>query len=155
MERVVLALVLAAVVVVVALVAQRRRPDAPSSSTGGYAAPPQLDRADFDRPDASWLVAVFTSATCSTCAEVWSKAQVLDSAEVAVQQVEAVADKDLHDRYRIEAVPIVAIASSNGEVVSSFLGPVSATHLWAALAEAREPGSVPEGCGGDHGHEHD
>lgn len=155
MERVVLAAVLAAIVVVIALVTQRRRPDAPSSSTGGYTAPPQLDRADFDRPDAPWLVAVFTSATCSTCEDVWSKAQVLASDEVAVQQVEAVADKDLHDRYRVEAVPIVAIASSTGEVISSFLGPVSATHLWAALAEAREPGSVPEGCGGDHGHDHD
>lgn len=61
-----------------------------------------------DRPDAPWLVAVSTSATCSTCEDVWSKALVLASDEVAVQQVEAVADKDLHDRYRVEAVPIVA-----------------------------------------------
>lgn len=152
MERVVVAVALAALVIMVALVMQRRRPAAPSSSVGGYSAPAQLDRTDFQRPDAPWLVVVFTSATCSTCADVWSKAQVLASDDVAVQQVEAVADKDLHDRYRVEAVPIVAIATTTGEVVSSFLGPVSATHLWAALAEVREPGSTPEGCGGDHGH---
>ena len=74
-------------------------------------------------------------------------------AEVVVQQVEAVADKALHQRYQVEAVPIVVIADDRGVVVDSFLGPVSATHLWAALAEAREPGSVPEGCGGGHDHD--
>lgn len=155
MERVILAVVLGAIVIVIALAVQRRRPDAPSSSTGGYAAPAQLDRADFDRPGDPWLVAVFTSASCSTCADVWSKSQVLASDQVVVQQVEAVADAELHQRYRIEAVPIVAIADERGVVVSSFLGPVSATHLWAAMAEAREPGSVPPGCGGDHDHDHD
>jgi hypothetical protein len=153
MERVLLAVVLAAVVVAVALVLQRRRPDPPSSSGADHSAPPQLDRSDFVRPDAPWLVVVFTSATCSTCADVWSKAEVLASDEVAVQQVEAVADRALHQRYQVGAVPIVVIADDRGVVVDSFLGPVSATHLWAALAEAREPGSVPEGCGG--GHEHD
>lgn len=150
MERVVVALVLAMVVVAVAIVAQRRRPDAPTTPAS-YEAPAQLDRDDFARPSAPWLVAVFTSATCSTCAEVWAKASILESAEVAVQQIEAVEHAELHRRYRVEAVPIVAIADLDGVVVSSFLGPVSATHLWAALAEAREPGSVPPGCGGDHG----
>jgi hypothetical protein len=28
----------------------------------------------------------------------------------------------------------------------SFMGPVSSTHLWAAVAELRDPGSVPPGC---------
>ena len=110
MERVAIALALAAVVVVIALVLQRRRPDAPTQPSDGYTAPAQLDRADFDRPDAPWLVAVFTSATCETCADVAAKAAVLDSSEVAVQVVEAVRDRDLHQRYAIEAVPIVAIA---------------------------------------------
>lgn len=155
MERILLAVVLAAVVVVVALVLQRRRPDAPSSSGAEHTAPPQLDRSDFVRPEAPWLVVVFTSATCSTCADVWSKAEVLASDDVAVQQVEAVADRRLHQRYQVGAVPIVVIADARGVVVDSFLGPVSATHLWAALAEAREPGSVPEGCGGGHDHDHD
>ena len=50
--------------------------------------PTQLDRADFDRPDAPWLVAVFTSATCDTCADVVAKAEVLASDDVAVDHVE-------------------------------------------------------------------
>jgi hypothetical protein len=145
-DRVVVALVLAAVVIAIALVAQRRRPDAPSSPPAGFEAPAQLDRADFGSPAAPWLVAVFTSSSCSTCAQVWSTARVLASEQVAVQQVEATADADLHERYGIEAVPIVAIADDRGVVRSSFLGPVSATHLWVAVAELREPGSVPPGC---------
>lgn len=152
MDRIAIALGLAAVVVAVALVAQRRRSDAPSSPPAGFEAPAQLDRADFDAPGSPWLVAVFTSATCSTCAQVWATAQVLASEQVAVQQLEATAAADLHERYGIQAVPIVAIADDRGVVRSSFLGPVSATHLWAAVAELREPGSVPPGCGG---HEHE
>lgn len=146
MDRIAVAVALAAVVVVIAVVLQRRRPDAPTQPSGGFTAPVQLDRADFERPDAPWLVAVFTSATCTTCAEVSAKAAVLESSEVAVQVVEAVEDRDLHERYRIEAVPIVAIADGAGVVRSSFMGPVSSTHLWAALAELRDPGSVPPDC---------
>ncbi len=150
MDRLILAVVLALVVVGIAWLAQRRRPDAPTAASRGYEAPAQIDRHDFVRPETPWIVVVFSSATCSTCGDVWAKAQVLESSEVAVQQVEVSTDADLHDRYRIEAVPIVVVADKSGVVVSSFMGPVSATHLWAALAEAREPGSVPPGCGDDH-----
>ena len=41
----------------------------------------------------------------------------------------------------------VVIADAEGVVHRSFLGTVSATHLWAAVAEARDPGSAPPGCG--------
>jgi hypothetical protein len=142
-------IVVAAVVVVaiaVAWVVQRRRPDAPVRT--GFSIPEQLDRADFARPDAPWLVAVFTSATCATCADVWSKASVLASDEVAVQEVEYVRDRALHDRYAIDAVPALAVADAEGVVRRSFLGPVSATHLWAALAEVRGE-AVPPGCAAD------
>lgn len=147
MDRLALALLLGLVVVVAAWLTQRRRTDAPTAGGGGFEAPNQLNRDDFRRPDAPWLVVVFSSATCSTCSDVWDKAQILESTEVSVQQVEVSADAELHERYRIEAVPVTAIADSSGVVVSSFMGPVSATHLWAALAEAREPGSVPPDCG--------
>jgi hypothetical protein len=148
MERVVVALVLAGVAVAVALLLQRRRVDAPTQPHGTFEAPVQLDRTDFERPEAPWLVGVFTSATCSTCGDVWAKAELLASDEVAVQQLEAVTAEDLHRRYRIEAVPIVAIADREGVVRRSFVGPVSSTHLWAAVAELREPGSVPASCAG-------
>ncbi|MGH9273673.1 MAG: TlpA family protein disulfide reductase [Acidimicrobiales bacterium] len=145
MERVLIALALAAVALVVAAVVQRRqRPEALVRT--GYAVPAQLDRADFARPDAPWLVAVFTSATCNACAGVWDKAQHLESDAVVVQRVEHVADRALHDRYGIEAVPLALVVDPTGVVRASFMGPVTATDLWAAVAEAREPGSTPDTC---------
>src|SRR5687768_3954949 len=145
MERVVVAVVLAGLALVVAAVLQRRqRPDAPVRT--GYAVPAQLDRGDFTRPDAPWLVAVFTSATCTTCQGVWEKARHLESDAVVVQQVEYGADRALHDRYGIEAVPLALVVDAVGVVQASFMGPVTATDLWAAVAEAREPGSTPDAC---------
>jgi hypothetical protein len=145
MERIVLAVVLAAVALAVAAVLrQRQRPDAPVRT--GYAVPDQVDRADFVRPDAPWLVAVFTSATCGTCQGVWERAQPLASDVVALQELEYGGDRALHQRYGIEAVPTTLVVDASGVVVSSFIGPVTATDLWAAVAEAREPGSTPGGC---------
>jgi len=141
----IVAVVLAGLAVLVAVVVQRRqRPDAPVRT--GYSVPDQLDRADFARPEAPWLVAVFTSATCSTCAGVWDRARPLESAEVAVQEIEYGADRALHDRYRIEAVPVALVVDGDGTVAARFVGPVTATDLWAAVAEAREPGSTPDAC---------
>ncbi|MDQ2650840.1 MAG: hypothetical protein M3Z03_14990 [Actinomycetota bacterium] len=145
MERAVIAVVLALVVLGVAALAQRRgRTDAPART--GYSAPEQIDRRDFVRPDAPWLVAVFTSATCDSCHGVWERARHVESPQVAVEEIEVGARKDLHDRYAIDAVPTTVIADAAGVVRRHFIGPVTATDLWAAVAEAREPGSTPDAC---------
>ncbi len=133
------------VAVVVALVLRQRgraRPDAPTQAT--FSVPGQLDRADFDRPDAEWLVVVFSSATCASCAAMVGKARALTSPAVAVQDVEARARADLHRRYGIEAVPLTLLADGAGVVRATFIGPATATDLWAAVAEVRQPGSSPE-----------
>ena len=121
-----------------------RKTAAPTANT--HHIPTQLNRADFARPDAPWLVAIFTSATCDTCAGVWERAQPLESNEVAVVQLEVGTDKALHDRYKIDGVPTLVVADADGEVKRAFLGPMTATYLWAAVAEVREPGSVPPDC---------
>ena len=145
MERIALAIALALVALAVAAYLQRRqRPAAPVRT--GYALPAQIARADFERPEAPWLVAVFTSATCSSCAAVWQRAQPLASAAVAVQELEHARDRAMHERYAIEAVPATLVADAQGVVQASFIGPVTATDLWAAVAEAREPGSTPPEC---------
>lgn len=130
---------------VVALVARRRRPDPPTQPTS-WTVPAQLDRHDFARPDAAWLVAVFTSSTCESCAGLVDKAKPLASDVVAVDDIEFVARRDLHERYGIDAVPTLVIADADGVVQGSFVGPVTATDLWATVAELREPGSTPPGC---------
>lgn len=151
MTQIVVALVVAAVVVAVAAVLQRRRTVAPPTQPR-HQVPAQIDRCDFGRADAPWLVVVFTSSTCHVCADVARKAEVLASSSVAVQIAEFSSDRALHDRYGIDAVPAVVVADAEGVVRASFLGPVSATDLWVAVAEARDPGSTPTagGCQ-DHG----
>jgi hypothetical protein len=148
MDRVVVALLIVVVVAVVAVVVRRRRtPDAPTQRR--YSVPTQVDRHDFGRPDVPWIVIVFTSATCEVCHGVMAKAQVLQSDDVAVVEVEYGTDRSLHERYSIDAVPTVVIANAEGVAVATFVGPMTATDLWAAVAEAREPGSTPGGgsCG--------
>ena len=143
MERLLIALLIVVVVGVVAAVVRRRQPvDAPTQRS--YEVPRQLDRADFARPEAQWLVAVFTSTTCDMCQSIAGKAKVLECDEVAVQEVEFTADQALHRRYGIDAVPALVICGSDGVTRQSFLGPVTATDLWVAMAEVREPGSTPE-----------
>ena len=130
--------------------AARLRRRTPAPTQGGWQVPTQLDRRDFTRPDAPWIVVAFTSATCSTCADVAAKAAVLASDTVAVERVDYTERRDLHERYRIDAVPSVVVAGADGAVCASFIGPVKAQDLWAAVANCREPGSAPVGCA-DHG----
>ena len=119
-----------------AYINQRRASDAPVRT--GWSIPDQVNRKDFLSPEIPWLVAVFTSSSCDTCSEVVSKTVPLASSQVVVHEVEAKKDKDLHDRYKIEAVPLVALIDTQGVVRSHFLGPVSSSDLWSSLAELRE-----------------
>lgn len=135
MDRLAIAVVLVTLAVVVAVVLDRRRPDAPTQAR--WAVPSQLDRADFARPDSPWLVAIFTSAACATCPKVVAKAGPLESSEVAVEEVEVGSRGDLHRRYGIDAVPCLVVADAEGVVRASFVGPPTATDLWAALADLR------------------
>ena len=131
------------IVVVVALVAlgvgaytQRQAPDAPTAPKN-HTTPDQVDRADFKSPDKPWLVVVFTSATCETCAKVWTSTQLLTTAEVGVQNVEVTKDAELHERYDITAVPSVIIVDEQGVTNASFLGPPTSSELWETLARVQ------------------
>ena len=142
MDRVVAVVVVFAVAALVALVVQRRQPAAPTQPRR-YQVPTQLDRDDFARPDAPFLVALFTSATCDNCARVKEKARVLEGADVAYQEISYQDDRRLHDRYGVEAVPLLVIADADGVVVNSYVGDVTAIDLWGAVATARDPSSAP------------
>ena len=134
--------VFAVALAVGAVLRRRRTVDAPTQPT--FSAPAQIDRADFAEVSTPWLVAVFSSATCTTCADVVAKAKVLSCAEVGVVDVEYSAAPTLHRKYHVDAVPIAVIADHAGVVRASFVGPMTATDLWAAVAEVRHPGSSPE-----------
>lgn len=147
MTQLLIALLVVLVAAGLAEVVRRRRHSDPPTQRQ-HQLPSQIDRADFDRADAPWLLAVFTSESCSTCADVVSKALVLASDDVAVSVASYQQRRDVHDRYAIDAVPGIVLADAEGVARAAFLGPVTATDLWAAVAEARAPGSRPaRGCG--------
>lgn len=158
MANVLVALVIVFVVGVIAIVARRRQQvDVPTQKA--FTVPSQIDRQDFDRrvltghdlghTDANdagpeWLVVVFTSSTCHVCADVWDKAQAAASRHVGVFQADYESERHLHERYGIDAVPTLVICDRDGVVKHHFLGPVSATHLWAAVATVRDPSTRPD-----------
>jgi hypothetical protein len=114
---------------------RRRRANAPSQGT--TATPEQLDRLDFDRPDAPWLVVVFTSNACASCEGLYEKASPLASEDVAVVEIEFPEQRALHDRYHVQAAPMTLVADREGVVRATFLGAFGATDLWNAVAELR------------------
>jgi hypothetical protein len=135
----------AVIVVAVAALAwwlQRRPPDAPPRDV--YPVPKQLDRADFPRADATWLVALFSSAACDSCRGLGPKVMALASSDVSVCEIEAEDRGDLHRRYELAAIPTTIVADADGVVRRAFVGAFTATDLWAAVAEVRVPGSTPE-----------
>ena len=140
MGRLVVAAGLVALVAVVALVVGRRRgPDAPSQPRR-WPVPAQLDRADFADAAVPWLGVLFTSATCRSCARLEAMVRPLASPQLAVTVLPWQEHKAVHERYGIEAVPCFVLADDEGVVRYSAIGSdVTATDLWAGVAEAREP----------------
>ena len=137
-----MALVVIVAAVVVARLLERRRPAPPTRDA--YPVPAQLDRLDFPRPEAAWLFVLFSSRTCDSCGPMVSRVCSLESETVATVQVEAKADKALHDRYRVEGVPMVVLADGEGVVRAGFVGSVDTWELEDALAKARAADSASE-----------
>lgn len=141
MSSLVIGVGIAVVVGLLALLARRRQiVDVPTQAS--FTVPSQIDRTDFGSPNEEWLVIVFTSSTCPVCADVASKVRAMSSRHVATRIVDYSSDRAIHDRYAIDAVPTVVIVDRAGVVQHHFLGPVTATDLWAAVASVRD-GSVP------------
>lgn len=137
---------------VAALVLRRRHAvDVPTQKE--WTVPTQIDPADLasagENGSQAWSIAVFTSASCHVCADVVSKARVLQSSQVNVLEFEYGAHRALHDKYRIDAVPTLVVVDADGVVRRHFLGPVTATDLWAAVAQTRDPDSTTSGESGD------
>lgn len=131
MARVVIALILVAVVVLIARRIEVGRPDPPARDR--YPIPAQLDRDDFPRPDAPWLVVLFSSTSCDSCAEMAARVAGLESPAVATCEADVHERRDLHTRYGVEGVPMVVVADAEGVVRKGFVGTVSAHDLAAAL----------------------
>jgi hypothetical protein len=141
MTTLLIAVPLVVVAVVVALVIRRRRPEPPTQRR--WSVPAQLDRGDFERPEAEWLVVVFTSKTCESCEAALAQAAPLASAGVAVQDVSYQTNQKLQERYHIDAAPTIVVADREGVVRASFIGTPSTGDLWTAVAAVRAGGTGP------------
>ena len=134
--RILVAVAIVAVAGGIAWWLERRRTVAPPTQ-GRSVVPQQLDRRDFARPDAPWLVVLFTSSSCDSCQGLFDKARPLESEQVSVTEVDWPAERALHERYRIDAAPITVLVDAEGVTRASFVGAFTATDLWNALAELR------------------
>jgi hypothetical protein len=140
-ERLLVTAGLVVLAVAVAALIRSRRPAPPTQAR--WPVPAQLDRRDFAGTDLPWLVVVFTSSSCDSCAQATAKAGVLASPVVQYQEVAHQERRDLHERYGIEVVPLTLLADEEGVVRASFVGVAPAPDLWAAVAEARAGGPAP------------
>ena len=136
--RIVIAVAIIAIAGGVAWWLERRRTVAPPTQ-GTAVVPQQLDRRDFARPEAPWLVVLFTSQHCDSCAGLYDKAKPLESDDVSVTEIEYGAHPDLHRRYKIDAAPITVLADAAGVTRGSFVGAFAASDLWTAVADLRAP----------------
>ena len=106
MIQLAVALVVGAAAVAIAWYLQRRSAPAPERGSS-WTVPELVSRTDFERPDAPWLVVLFSSSTCLACRGTAAKAELLASDEVAYQEVDHVERRDLHDRYGVDAVTLI------------------------------------------------
>ncbi|MCS5677927.1 MAG: thioredoxin family protein [Acidimicrobiales bacterium] len=135
MDRLLVLTVVAALAGLLAVLLQRWRPGGPVATV--WSVPGHLDRSDFAKPDIPWLVAVFSSTDCSSCASMVAEAHTLAAALVTVQEVPAESASELHDRYQVDAVPMLLVADADGLVRGHHLGPSTPGELQAVLEGAR------------------
>jgi thioredoxin-related protein len=93
--------------------------------TSGWSVPGHLSREDFEFLNEPWLVVVFSSESCETCKPVVAESMKLTSLGIAIQEVAAETKKDLHEKYDIDAVPMLLLVDKFGVVRSSHLGPIN------------------------------
>jgi hypothetical protein len=116
---------------------RRRRPAAPPRDA--HPLPRQLDRRDFPAPHAPWLVAYFSSTTCDSCRGLGERVAALASAAVAVAEVEFKAQRALHSRYRISAIPMILVADHEGVVRHGFVGAPPTDELTTVVRSLVKP----------------
>ena len=123
----------------------RRRASIDPPTQQRWQVPAQLDRKDFPAASGEWIVVVFSSKSCQTCADITRKAVVLASREVSVVEVEYSEQTEVHRRYRIDAVPTVVVADRTGvDVTPAFLDPSAPPTCGPRSPKPVQPGSSPE-----------
>ena len=93
--------------------------------TSGWSVPGHLSREDFGFLNEPWLVVIFSSESCETCKPVVAEGMKLTSLGIAIQEIAAETNRELHEKYDIDAVPMLLLVDKYGVVRSSHLGPIN------------------------------
>ena len=130
-------IVIVLLLIAVFLFASRRKET--NVQVTNYELPTYIDITDIKSNSKDFFVIIFSSENCDGCKIVLEKAKVLESNSVAVEEIsyQTTQGKKLHLKYQIEAVPSLLIVDKHGNVIKTYMGNVTATDLWAAVAQAR------------------
>lgn len=134
MERYLIALAVLAVALVLARILRERRSPAVAPSRDWHL-PSHIDPADVGITDGRWAVVMFSSTTCETCRSVREAAAPLESDTVALVEVPYQTEKQLHDRYGIEAVPATVVMAPDGDVRAAWIGVIEPGVFWSTVSE--------------------
>jgi len=117
----------------VAYVVNKRGTDSPSVPKNSL--PIQIDREDFEQPEAAWLLVFFSSESCDSCERVHDLLKSLSLDSLHIQEVEFPEKIATHQRYGIDSVPITLVADVDGVVVWSYAG-VPPTDLFSNMVSS-------------------
>jgi len=138
-----LLLVAGAVIMALAVSALTRRTATSGRRARGHDTEPEhhipdvVSASDFGIPEGQWMLLVFSSEKCATCAVVVEAVSRIDMPGLAVEVIEIERMPELHAEYRIDAVPTTIVADPTGSVCKSFLGPVDLPIIELAVSAAR------------------
>ena len=97
--------------------------------TSGWSIPGHLSREDFGFTNEPWLVVIFSSESCETCKPLVAESMKLSSLGIAIQEIAVETNKDLYEKYSIDAVPMLLLVDKFGVVRSSHLGPTNSEEV--------------------------
>ena len=120
LTEILMVLLLGVFAALVAYFVNRRGTDSPSVPKNSL--PIQIDRKDFNEPTTSQLLVLFSSETCDSCETARELLQNYSLDSVCVQEVQFPQQRDIHERYGIDSVPIILVADVDGVVLWSYAG---------------------------------
>ncbi|GIU85320.1 MAG: hypothetical protein KatS3mg008_2095 [Acidimicrobiales bacterium] len=106
-----------------------------------HGVPVHLEPADLGLSPSEWALVVFTDSECASCASTVRSAREKTAGRVALVEVDYRIRPDLHEKYRVDAVPMLLLVADDGTVDSWFVGPPT-DHDLAEMVD-RVPASEP------------